>query len=138
MGIGTVGDFYVHNRQASGCTVVTIGGELDVATAPVLRSHLDELISEGHARLVLDLAALEFLDASGVGVLARAMGRARAQDGWTRLTHASPQVRRVLRITHLAEALPEFPSTAQALSGDRGSTPARLSPVGGYSSASNA
>lgn len=117
MGIRTVRDFYVHDRQASGCTVVTIGGELDVATAPLLLAHLDSLVADGRIRLVLDLAGLEFLDASGVGVLARTLGRVRVRNGWVRLVHASPRVRRVLRITRLTDALPVYDSTAQALSG---------------------
>lgn len=125
MGIRTVGDFYVHDRQAAGCTVVTIGGELDVATAPLLRSHLDSLMADGRTKLVLDLAGLDFLDASGVGVLARAMGRVRMRNGWMRLVHATPRVRRVLRITRLTDALPLYDTTAQALSGLQ-TEPARL------------
>jgi anti-sigma B factor antagonist len=125
MGIRTVGDFYVHDRQASGCTVVMVGGELDVATAPLLRAHLDSLVADGRVRLVLDLAGLEFLDASGVGVLARAMGRVRVRNGWMRLVHVSPRVRRVLRITRLTDALPVYESIAQAVSSVQ-AEPARL------------
>jgi anti-sigma B factor antagonist len=137
MGIRTVGDFYVHDRQTSGCTVVTVGGELDVATAPLLRTHLDGLLADGHCCLVLDLADVDFLDASGVGVLARTVGRARARDGWTRLVHVHPRVTRVLRITRLTDALPAYPSTALALADDRRPGPARLRVVGGCSSTSN-
>ena len=136
MGIRTVGDFYVHDRQASGCTVVTIRGELDVATAPLLRSHLDSLVADGRTRLVLDLAGLEFLDATGIGVLARAMGRVRMRNGWMRLAHAYPRVRRVLRITRLTDALPVYDSTAQALSSVQ-AEPVRLRVGGDRTSGSN-
>jgi anti-sigma B factor antagonist len=133
MGIRAVGDFYVHDRQTSGCTVVTIGGELDVATAPQLRTHLDALVADGRIRLVLDLAELDFLDASGVGVLVRTASRARTRGGWTRLVNVSSKVYRVLRITRLTDALPVYASMAQALADvlDCGGRE-RLRAVGGY------
>jgi anti-sigma B factor antagonist len=108
-----------------------------VATAPLLRTHLDGLVADGQSRLVLDLTALEFIDASGVGVLARATGRTRNRNGWTRLVHVHPRVSRVLRITRLTEALPAYPSTAQALADDRRPGPARLRVVGDRTSTSN-
>ena len=95
-------------------TVVTIGGELDVATAPALRSYLSDLIADGHTRLVLDLARLGFLDASGMGVLASTVGRLHEQGGWLRLVNVRPRIRRLLGIVRLTDALPEYASVALA------------------------
>ena len=50
-------------------SVVTVAGEVDVYTAAQLRSVLDEEIGAGHARLVVDLDEVSFLDSTGLGVL---------------------------------------------------------------------
>jgi len=107
-------DFFIRDRRAADSTVVTIGGELDVATAPVLRSHLSGLIANGRTRLVLDLAPLDFLDASGLGVLASTLGRLRERGGWLRLVNVRPRIRRLLGIVRLTDALPEYASVALA------------------------
>jgi anti-anti-sigma factor len=106
--------FFVRDRRAADCTVLTIGGELDVATAPALRSHLSDLIADGRTRLVLDLAPLDFLDASGLGVLASTLGRLRERGGWLRLVNVHPRIRRLLGIVRLTDVLPEYASVALA------------------------
>ncbi len=84
--------FFIRDRRAADSTVVMIGGELDVATAPALRSHLSDLIANGRTRLVFDLGQLRFLDASGLGVLASTVGPLReraAGYGWSMCTPGS-------------------------------------------------
>jgi anti-sigma B factor antagonist len=50
--------------------VVTMTGEVDVATAGRLRDHLAALIARGARHLVLDFAGVAFIDSSGLNVLA--------------------------------------------------------------------
>ena len=111
--------FFIRDWPAADCTVVTIGGELDVATAPALRSHLSELIANGGTRLVLDLAPLDFLDASGLGVLASTLGQLRERGGWLRLVDVHPRIRRPLAIARLTDALPEYASVDLAVRAGR-------------------
>jgi len=81
-----------------GVVVVTVRGEIDMATAPELRSMLDELVDAGTARVALDCRALEFLDSSGIGVLVAA--RKRLGDAGELVIDSPPaHVRRVLDIT---------------------------------------
>jgi anti-sigma B factor antagonist len=105
----------IHCQEYDGYTVVSLGGELDVATAPPLRSRLDALVADGRSRLVLDVGALEFVDASGLGVLVHARWLAHKQGGWLRLARAGPMMQRLLRAASLTRVLPVFASTAQAL-----------------------
>jgi anti-anti-sigma factor len=116
--------FFIRDRRTADSTVVTIGGELDVATAPALRSFLSDLIANGRTRLVLDLAPLDFLDASGLGVLASTAGPLRAQGGWLRLVNVHPRIRRLLSIVKLTGALPEHASVAQAMGAEQSVPPA--------------
>jgi anti-anti-sigma factor len=121
-------DFFIRDRRAADHTVVTIGGELDVATEPALRSHLSELMGNGRTRLVLDLAPLEFLDAYSLRVLVWALGRVLEQGGWLRLVNVPFRIRRLLGVARLAHALPVYASITEALgAAPPGHPPAALS-----------
>ena len=50
-------------------TLVTVSGELDAATASYLYDRLAELEVEGVTNVVLDLARLNFMDSTGLGVI---------------------------------------------------------------------
>lgn len=58
------GDFSAQRRA----NVVTVTGEVDMATAPELREAIAAADLSG-GRLVLDLSAVTFLDSAGVAVL---------------------------------------------------------------------
>ncbi len=84
---------------------IELVGELDVATAPELRSRVDEITSaDGDAWI--DCTALTFADSSGLDTMTRLAKALRAQDRRLVLTNVRPMVRRamdVLQITELFE-----------------------------------
>lgn len=55
--------------------VLTVHGELDIATAPTLRDRLDTAIDAGKDRLVIDLSALSFLDSVALATILHAKQR---------------------------------------------------------------
>ncbi len=91
-----------------GVVVCTVIGELDVASAPKLRQELVRAVAEadGPPRIVVDLAGVDFLDSTGLGVLLGGLKRARAQNGVMALARAEAQVRKVFEITRVIEILP--------------------------------
>ena len=48
---------------------MTVVGEIDYCTSAQLRRALVDVLDDGHADAVVDLSAVEFIDASGIGVL---------------------------------------------------------------------
>ena len=83
---------------------IRVRGEIDMATAPQLRELLEQLVSSGSRRIVLDCRELEFLDSSGIGVLVAA--RNRMGDGAELVIESPPpQVLKVLEITGVSEHL---------------------------------
>ena len=52
--------------------VVTVSGELDIATSPVLRDHLSAAIEAGRHRLVIDLSDLDFVDSIALATIVHA------------------------------------------------------------------
>ena len=100
-------DLSVNTRTLDdGVVVVEVAGEVDVYTAPTLRQHLRDATSGASPRIVVDMAAVKFLDSTGLGVLVGAMGRVREADGSMRLVVTSDHILKVLRITGLDALIP--------------------------------
>jgi len=104
-------------RTAGGITIAELTGELDVASAPILREQLLGLLQPGSSRLVIDLSRVSFCDASGLAVLVNTARRARLLGGFLRLAAVSPQVGQVLNITGLDRHLANFPTVQAATAG---------------------
>jgi anti-sigma B factor antagonist len=100
-----------------GWTVVSLYGELDVATAPSLREQLIDLINDGHNQLVLDLEGIDFLDSTGLGTLIGALRRARTRGGDLRLVCTETRITRLFEITGLDQAVPLLPDLDTAVAG---------------------
>jgi anti-anti-sigma factor len=61
--------------------VVSVDGEIDLASAPGLHDLLNTAIDLGARRLVADLSAVTFIDSSGLGVLIDCLRRLRRTGG---------------------------------------------------------
>ena len=83
--------------ESRGYVVVTPRGELDLASAPALAAALG-VVATREPRIIVDLAGLEFIDASGVAALSRGRRHARNAGGDLLLAAPQRQVRRVLAI----------------------------------------
>jgi anti-sigma B factor antagonist len=58
-----------HRDAGDGVCVVELTGEIDLATAPELKSALTGMLSQGFGRFVLDLSAVQHMDSTGLGVV---------------------------------------------------------------------
>jgi anti-sigma B factor antagonist len=119
----SVGDFGGH-------PVVALRGELDLADAPDVASHLAAVVA-ARARgpsIIVDLADLEFIDSSGLGVLVRAMKRIRESGGDLSLAAPQQQVRRILNITGLVHVFSVYTNVEQAAGGTRSAPPLPAAP----------
>jgi anti-sigma B factor antagonist len=90
----------IRARREAGCVVVTVVGEVDIATVARLRERLSALAAGG-VPLVADLDQVSFIDATGLGALAGAAREAAAQGGGMYVVCAQAQTRRLFRVTGL-------------------------------------
>lgn len=91
-----------HSRTAT----ITVVGEVDLSTAPVLREALAQCFSE-RRRIVVDARQVTFLDMVGAGLLVSAAQRAAEGDtGFVVL--AGPRVRHVLGLVDAEGEVPFF------------------------------
>ena len=87
--------------------MLRLAGELDLASADLLRERVFTLLGHGTAleRLVLDLAGLEFLDVTGLGALLETRRKLAATGASLTLRRPRPMVVRMLALLELDEAL---------------------------------
>src|SRR3982751_5804221 len=105
----------VTSRQEGTRTVIAVGGEIDVYTAPSLRERLNELVAAGHYDLIVDMEKVEFLDSTGLGGLVGGLKRVRSYDGTLRLVCSQEEILTVFRITGLTKVCPIHPTLQEAL-----------------------
>jgi anti-sigma B factor antagonist len=76
--------------------VVTVDGDLDMATTRILTARTDEIAADWGAEVTLDLAGVGFCDSLGISVLVRLRQRC-DERGWIfRVINVQPAVRRTL------------------------------------------
>jgi anti-anti-sigma factor len=124
-----VADFATHDsgldlsaRKQDGNVIAALSGALDIASAPALREQLLGLLRPGASRLIIDLSAVGYADASGLAVLVGSGRRAVLLGGFLRLATPSPEVARVLRATGIGRHLHVFPTVQSAITGLRSRT----------------
>ena len=104
-------DLSLETRHEDGHTIIEVGGEIDVYTAPKLRDKITELVGNGHYNLVIDMEKVDFLDSTGLGGLKKV----RAHDGSMRLICNQERLLKIFRITGLAKVFAIHSSQADAL-----------------------
>lgn len=80
-------------------TTITLAGELDLATGPLVRAALEDCLRREIRTVDIDLADLTFCDASGLDVFLAAADHTAAAGGLLRLHHPQRIVARVLDLT---------------------------------------
>jgi anti-sigma B factor antagonist len=118
-----------HRDCGDGVCVVVPTGEIDLASAPLLKSRLVGLLEPGYTRVVLDLSEVRYLDSTGLGVLI-AFARRLPEGGKITLAHSPDSVRALLELTGLDASFESFATVEEAVAHVRGEhRPAQL-PLG--------
>jgi anti-sigma B factor antagonist len=104
----------VHS-EPPGFTVIEVGGEIDVYTAPKLKERLVSLVDSGSYQLIVDMESVEFLDSTGLGVLVGGLKRVRNHDGWIDLVCTQSRILRIFRITGLNRVFGIYDTVPQAI-----------------------
>ena len=108
----------VDTEQRGDIVVVSVGGELDMATAPQLQDQITDLLDGGRSRLVFDLTEVSFCDSTGLSVFVRAKNSTDDAGGVVRLAAPQRGVRRILEVSGLVEVLHTYPTVDEAVAAD--------------------
>src|SRR5436190_14390839 len=91
----------VSTEERDGRIVLTLDGELDIATAPRIEEALRSAEEQAPAILVLDLRALGFMDSTGLRTILGADARAREAGRRLVVVQGDENIRRVFEVTRL-------------------------------------
>jgi anti-sigma B factor antagonist len=87
-------------REIGDARVVEVDGDVDLGTSPLLRRTLFETLHSA-AKLVLNLAAIRYIDSSGIATLIEVLHDSRRLNKEFVLFGLSPAVLEVFRLTHV-------------------------------------
>jgi anti-sigma B factor antagonist len=84
-------------------SVVTVRviGELDISNVEQLRACFFEIFDSGRRQVVADLAELDFMDSTGLGVMVAGLKRFRSDGGRLVVQNPAPRVRKIFELTML-------------------------------------
>ena len=91
------------STNEDGAVTVTVVGEVDTFTAPVLRSTLDSQLEQQPKELVIDLSGVQFLGSAGLAVLVETQKSSRAREVGLSLIATTRAVTRPLEVTGLID-----------------------------------
>lgn len=82
-----------------GLAIMALSGDLDMATAPILRENLARVEDGGAVTIMLDLSEVTFIDSSGLKEFLEARSRARDNGHRLLMSGASPAAQRLFELT---------------------------------------
>jgi len=88
-------------RREDGIVVISVRGELDVASTHELTPYLDKLATDRSAKVVVELSELTFIDSGGLNALVLAARAMEGGGGSFVVAGPTPQVKRVFEIVQL-------------------------------------
>jgi anti-sigma B factor antagonist len=101
----SVGSLRIRRSGDDSEVVLSLGGELDLQSAPELERELAAIRSDRPRRMLLDLSQLEFMDSTGLAVIIGAEQAAAADGISVRLRAGGPQVQRLFELTGVLDQL---------------------------------
>jgi anti-anti-sigma factor len=99
------GGFEMTERREGDTVVLTLVGELDLASVGSVQQRLAELRDAG-SPVILDLDQLTFMDSTGIRMLLSACQDADAHEWKFQVTRGSGRVRHLLTVVQIADRLP--------------------------------
>ncbi|MDO8731345.1 MAG: STAS domain-containing protein [Actinomycetota bacterium] len=106
--------FEVSAEMLGNAAVLTVHGDVDLATAAILDSAIADSWSPP-GRLVIDATRIAFMDSTGLGVLVKAAIQARDEGGQVAMAGVGSRVQKVLAITGLDEHIAIYDTVADAV-----------------------
>ncbi|MFG2731452.1 STAS domain-containing protein [Streptomyces canus] len=117
----------VHRHDRRTRALITLVGEIDLESAPLVRLTLERCLRDGIRSIDVDLTPVAFCDCSGLNAFLHAAQRTTAVGGTLRLHHPPTTLARILDLTGCGFLLLGLP--CGPLPPPLGDTPAAPGPV---------
>jgi anti-sigma B factor antagonist len=97
--------------------VVSVSGELDLYTAPRVRTGIEEAGAVGADTVIVDLSETSFIDSAALGVLVQETKRLEGRGHSLVLVTSNPRTMRVVELSGLTGVLRTYATLQDAISG---------------------
>ena len=103
-------------RHSGDVAVVDVSGRVTVGEgSSALRENMRELMAQGHAKILLNMSGVTFMDSSGIGELVSGYVSVTHNHGSVRLCGLTNRIRDLLQVTRLYSVLPIYEWEEDAL-----------------------
>jgi anti-sigma B factor antagonist len=103
----------VHRHDGVNRVLVTLAGEIDLQSAPLVRESLRQCLREGIRTIDVDLTTVTFCDCSGLNAFLAASQHTIAAGGTLRLHHPSATLVRLFTLTGSDSLLLGLPAVSR-------------------------
>ena len=104
------------SRRANGVTILDLNGRIVLGEATAtLRDTLQDLVTRGQKRILLNLAEVNYIDSSGLGALVSGFTTLTNQQGQLKLLNLTKKVQDLLQITKLLTVFEVFEDESKAV-----------------------
>jgi anti-sigma B factor antagonist len=108
--------FRTRARESAEVIILDVSGRIVLGDGAKDLSHkIAELVSEGHNKVLLNLAEVAYVDSSGLGELVSSYGSVKNAGGKIKLLNIQPRIADLLRMTKLHTLFECFSEEGQAV-----------------------
>jgi anti-sigma B factor antagonist len=109
-------DFSIETEQVGDARhVIALTGEVDLYTAPELKTQMLDVIANGSMDVVVDFTNTTFIDSTTLGVLVGGVKRLREKGGRLSIVCNDRNITKIFEITGLDRVFTIYPTRAEAL-----------------------
>jgi anti-sigma B factor antagonist len=106
----------ISQRLVGDIAIIDLKGRITVGQhAELLRDKINSLLHQGHRKLLLNLAGVDYLDSAGLGELVGTYATVRRQGGTLKLLNLTSRIQDLLSITKLLTVFETFDSEHDAV-----------------------
>jgi len=105
----------INEERVEGVVVLKLQGLVDSGTSQLIEGRLNDLISDGNVKIVVDLDLVDYISSAGWGIIVGEIKGVRQSNGDIKLASMRPDVREVFDLLEFNTLLTPYDSRGDAL-----------------------
>ena len=106
----------IDEERIEDIVVLRVQGLVDSGTSQQMEEKLDQLVSEGVVKIIVDLGKVDYISSAGWGIFVGEIKGVRQRDGDIKLAGMHPDVREVFDLLEFNTLLTPYNSKEEAIS----------------------
>src|SRR5258707_8882249 len=106
----------IEERAVGDVVILDLKGKITLGEGDeLLKDKINSLVNQGHAKILLNLAAVPYIDSAGLGEIVRTYTTVSRQGGSLKLVNLTKRINDLLSITKLLTVFETFDSESEAV-----------------------